>query len=129
MICGREFTVGFLGKKALPVIEVRPKRKFYDFKAKYTKGLTEYLVPAPIKPAFAQKLQKIAKRAHQVLKLRDLSRVDIMLDEAEQPFVLEVNSIPGFTETSLLPKAAKKVGINFDGLCLRILNRARKRMR
>ena len=124
---GREFTVGILGEQALPVIELKPKRKFYDYKAKYTKGLTDYLIPAPISESLAARLQSIALKAHRILRLRDLSRVDIMTNEREEPFVLEVNSIPGFTETSLLPKAARQIGIEFDELCLRLLELAARR--
>lgn len=121
---GREFTVGILGKKALPVIELRPKRKFYDFKAKYTKGLTDYLIPAPISPSLAGKIQKIALQAHCALHLTSMSRVDFMLDQDQRPYVLELNSIPGFTETSLLPKAAKQAGLDFEHLCLYLLEQA-----
>ncbi len=126
---GREFTVGILGGCALPVIELKPKRSFYDYKAKYTKGMTEYLVPAPIHSNLSKKLSRLAKKAHQVLGLRDFSRVDLMVDQKNQPFVLEVNSIPGFTETSLLPKAAKAVGIGFDELCVKLLQLARNRVK
>lgn len=124
---GREFTVGILGNEALPVIELRPKRKFYDYKAKYTKGLTDYLVPAPIDPELAGRLQSIAIRVHQLLGLRDLSRVDFKVDLKGNPFVLEINSIPGFTETSLLPKAAKQMGLDFTALCFRLLQMAQVR--
>ncbi len=126
-IKGREFTVGILGKQALPVIELKPKRSFYDFKAKYTKGLTDYLIPAPIPSQVAKKIQKIAIKTHQALRLRDFSRVDFMMDRSGRPYVLEANSIPGFTETSLLPKAAQAIGIDFDELCFTLLNFARKR--
>lgn len=123
-IAGREFTVGILGDEVLPVIELKPKRAFYDYRAKYTKGLTEYLVPAPIAPALAAQLQALALKTHRVLGLRDLSRVDILLDREARPYVLEANSIPGFTETSLLPKAANHIGINFEALCLKLLQMA-----
>lgn len=128
-ITGREFTVGILAKRALPVIELKPKRKFYDFKAKYTKGLTEYLVPAPISKSLSRRLQHIALDVHRLLGLRDLSRVDMMMDASQEPYVLEVNSIPGFTETSLLPKAARSVGIEFDELCLQLVRFAASRQR
>ena len=124
---GREFTVGILGARALPVIELRPKRTFYDYKAKYTKGLTEYLIPAPIKRDLARRLQSIALKAHQTIGLRDLSRVDFKVDSDGNPFVLEINSIPGFTETSLLPKAAKHIGLEFTDLCLNLLHMAHGR--
>jgi len=121
---GREFTVGILGNQALPVIELRPKRKFYDYKAKYTRGMTEYLVPAPISPSQAKKFQNLALRVHRALKLRDFSRVDLMTDSKGNPFVLEANTIPGFTELSLLPKAARQAGISFEALCLKLVGMA-----
>lgn len=124
---GREFTVGILGEKALPVIELKPKRAFYDYKAKYTKGMTEYLVPAPISRSLTNQLQSIALRAHRAIGLRDLSRVDFKVDSAGHPFVLEVNSIPGFTEMSLLPKAAKHIGLEFNDLCVGLLEMAQSR--
>lgn len=116
-IIGREVTVGVLGNKALPVVELVPKRLFYDFRAKYTKGMTDYLVPAPISDTLAGKLQRTALSVHRVLGLRDFSRVDILVDKEERPYVLEANSIPGFTEMSLLPKAARSAGISFESLC------------
>jgi len=124
---GREFTVGILGSRALPVIELRPNRRFYDYKAKYTKGLTRYLVPAPIPRTLAHRLQTMALRVHRRLGMRDLSRVDFKVDPAGRPYVLETNSIPGFTELSLLPKAARQAGIDFTELCIRLLRMARQR--
>jgi D-alanine-D-alanine ligase len=118
---GRELTVGILGNQALPVIEMKPKSGFYDYHAKYTKGMTEYEVPARIPIKLAKQLQKIALKTHKALGLRDLSRVDIMVDQAGKPYVLEANSIPGFTELSLLPKAAKCAGISFENLCTRLV--------
>ena len=126
-IDGREFTVGILGEEALPVIELRPKRPFYDYRAKYTKGMTEYLVPAPIPAATAKKFQKMALTVHQILGLRDFSRVDMMTDAAGRRYILEANSIPGFTELSLLPKAAKAAGISFDALCYELAHSAWRR--
>ena len=123
-IKGREFTVGILGKQSLPVIELRPKRAFYDYRAKYTKGMTEYLVPAPIPSSWRRKLQNLAQRTHKALKLRDFSRVDMMMDEKGKAYVLEANTIPGFTELSLLPKAAREAGISFEKLCLRLVQMA-----
>lgn len=126
-ILGRELTVGLLGDRALPVIELKPKREFYDYTAKYTKGMTEYLIPAPISANTAANLQEISVRAFRQLGLRDFSRVDFMMDAKEQPYVLEVNTIPGFTETSLLPKAARAAGIEFGDLCLTLLQFAKER--
>ena len=123
-IVGRELTAGLLGDLALPVVEVKPSRPFYDYKAKYTAGMTVYEVPAKIPVAIAKKIQKIAWRVFCGLGLKGFSRVDVMLDAKNRPFVLEVNSIPGLTEFSLLPKAARAVGIGFEELCLRVLRDA-----
>lgn len=126
-ITGREFTVGILEERPLPVIELKPRRSFYDFKAKYTKGMTEYVVPARISKKLAAKIQKLASKTHRVLGLRDMSRVDIMVDDKDRPYVLEANSIPGFTEFSLLPKAARASGISFPDLCARLVKLAKGR--
>lgn len=120
-VAGRELTAGFLGDLKLPVVEVKPSRPFYDYKAKYTKGMTAYEVPARIPAKVARKVQTIAYRVYRGLGLKGFSRVDVMLDRKNRPFVLEVNSIPGLTEFSLLPKAARSVGISFEELCLRVL--------
>lgn len=120
-VTGREFTVGVFGGQALPVIELRPKSAFYDFKSKYTKGMTDYLVPAPITAGLAKRLQRLGLAVHKALGLRDYSRVDIMVDSRGRPYVLEANSIPGFTAFSLLPKAARHAGIEFDELCSRLV--------
>lgn len=120
-IFGRELTAGLLGDLKLPVVEVKPSRPFYDYKAKYTKGMTTYEVPAKIPARAARKIQAIAYQVYKGLGLKGFSRVDVMLDREDRPYVLEVNSIPGLTEFSLLPKAAGAVGISFDELCLRVL--------
>ncbi|HRZ87201.1 MAG TPA: D-alanine--D-alanine ligase [bacterium] len=124
---GRELTVGILGGQALPVIQVVPKNAFYDYQAKYTKGMTEYIVPAQIDGGSARRAQSLALRTHQAIGCRDLSRVDMILTDAGDVFVLEINTIPGFTETSLLPKAARAAGIGFEDLCDRILAMACER--
>jgi D-alanine-D-alanine ligase len=123
-IAGRELTAGLLGDLRLPVVEVKPVRPFYDFKAKYTKGMTTYEVPAKLPAKIAKKIQAIAYRVYRGLGLKGFSRVDVMLDRKNRPYVLEVNSIPGLTEFSLLPKAARAVGISFEELCLRVLAEA-----
>jgi D-alanine-D-alanine ligase len=120
-IAGRELTVGVLGDDALPVIEVKPKHAFFDFTAKYTVGLTEYLVPAPLDASVAVAVQEAGLWAHRALGCRHLSRTDIILPEDGAPVVLEVNTIPGFTPTSLLPKAAAYVGLTYDELCEQIV--------
>jgi len=123
-IVGRELTAGLLGDLKLPVVEVKPSRPFYDYKAKYTKGMTTYEVPARIPAKVAKKIQAIAYRVYRGLGLKGFSRVDVMLDRKNRPYVLEVNSIPGLTEFSLLPKAARAIGISFEELCLRVLAEA-----
>ncbi len=122
---GREFTVGVLDGAALPVVEVRPRSGLYDYRSKYSAGLTEYLAPAPIGARLAARLGTLAARAHAALGCRGASRVDFRLDRRGRAFVLEVNTIPGMTETSLLPKAAAAAGIGFDELVARILRGAR----
>jgi len=124
LVVGREFTVGVLGEQALPVIEVRTNHQFFDYAAKYTKGETEYLVPAPLADEARQRAQELAIQAHQCLGCRDLSRVDLMMDERGQFWVLEVNTVPGFTETSLVPKAARAAGTSFEELCGLLVRRA-----
>jgi len=126
-IVGREFTVGILGNRALPVVELRPRRSFYDYRAKYTRGMTKYLVPAPIPLDWRRRFQRLALRVHQALGLRDFSRIDLMAEGDGVPFVLEANTIPGFTELSLLPKAAQEAGISFERLCLELVGMAWKR--
>jgi len=123
-IRGRELTVGILDDKPLSVIEIRPKEKLFDFTAKYQKGLTEYLIPAPLKNGIKENVQRTALQVHRILGCRHFSRVDIMLDEKMKPFVLEVNTIPGFTSMSLLPKAAKQDGYDFAQLCLTLIKLA-----
>ena len=121
LIEGSEMTVGILGEQALPVIEVRPGKGFYDYKNKYTSGATQYLCPAPIPKEKAQELQALALQAHHALGCEVLSRADIMVDAEGKPHVLEVNTLPGMTDLSLLPKAGRAAGIDFTTQCLRIL--------
>ena len=121
---GRELTVGILGQEALPVVEICPKRGFFDYEAKYTKGMADYIVPAGIPEDVSRGLQRTALCAHQVLGCADFSRVDFMLGAGRAHYVLEVNTIPGFTSTSLLPKAALAQGISFDQLCFKLMEMA-----
>ncbi len=123
-IKGRELTVGVLDKKALPVIEIIPKHKFFDFQAKYQAGLTEYIIPAHLDDELGQIVQIAALKAHKALGCFGCSRTDIILSQDNIPYLLEVNTIPGMTATSLLPKAAKIVGIDFSQLCFRLLELA-----
>jgi D-alanine-D-alanine ligase len=123
-IKGREMTVGILGQEALPVVEICPKRDFFDFEAKYTKGMTDYVVPAEIPEDVSRRIQQAALAAHHVLGCADFSRVDFILDAGGDYYALEVNTIPGFTSTSLLPKAAQQRGISFNQLCLKLVGLA-----
>jgi D-alanine-D-alanine ligase len=117
-------TVGILDGRALPVVEIRPKYDFFTYEAKYTKGETDYLVPAAVDKNVEYQAKTLALRAHDCLGCRDYSRVDLMLSQNGELFVLEVNTIPGFTETSLLPKAARASGIEFPDLCARLVQLA-----
>ncbi len=123
-IPGRELTVGIVGDEVLPIVEIRAPDGYYDYRAKYTKGATEYLCPAPIDETSTRLVQAIAWKTFEALKASGLGRVDVRLTDDGEPFVLELNSIPGFTETSLLPKAAKAVGISFADLCDKIIRQA-----
>ncbi|MDD3375727.1 MAG: D-alanine--D-alanine ligase [Candidatus Omnitrophica bacterium] len=121
-IPGKEFTAGILGAQALPVVEIRPKNDFFDFSAKYESGTTDYIVPAEIDSVLSEEIKDIAQKVHYALGCSDLSRVDFILDKNNKPYVLELNTIPGMTATSLLPKAALASGIDFIQLCLTIVN-------
>ncbi|PJC48515.1 MAG: D-alanine--D-alanine ligase [Candidatus Omnitrophica bacterium CG_4_9_14_0_2_um_filter_42_8] len=123
-IPGREITVGILEDAALPIVEILPKRKFFDYTAKYEKGMTEYIVPAEIEKSVYKMCQDVGLGSHRALSARSFSRVDIILNEKIGPVVLEINTIPGFTQTSLLPKAAGAIGIGFEDLCIKILDSA-----
>jgi D-alanine-D-alanine ligase len=123
-VAGREITVGILDEKPLPVIEIVPKHRFFDFEAKYRKGLTDYIVPARLPKHLIRKAQGAALAAHKCLGCFGCSRVDIILDKDDEAFILEINTIPGFTETSLLPKAARAAGIDFTGLCVKLIELA-----
>lgn len=128
-IAGREVTVGILDDYPLPVIEIIPKNKFFDFEAKYHKGFTEYVVPARMEVPLAKNCQNAAVTAHKALGCFGCSRVDLIIAQDGRSYVLEVNTIPGLTETSLLPKAAQAVGIDFSLLCLRLLGMAIRKIR
>jgi D-alanine-D-alanine ligase len=116
-IRGRELTVGIVGGEALPVVEIVPKVDFYSYENKYTKGNSDYFCPARLDDATTRAVQAAALAAHRSLGLEIYSRVDVLLDAENRPFVLEVNTIPGMTETSLLPKAAAVAGLDFASLC------------
>ena len=118
---GREFTVAVLDGKALSVIEIRPYSGEYDYKSKYTVGATEYLVPAPISDEMTAEMQRIGELVYREVQGSGVIRVDIMTDHADKMYVLEYNTVPGMTATSLVPKAANEMGIDFPTLCEKIL--------
>jgi len=123
-IIGRETTVGILGGQVLPVVEVRPKVGSYDYKNKYTAGNTEYFCPADFDAATTKRIQDAAFAAFTAIGGRDYARVDVMVRPDGSPVVLEVNTLPGMTETSLLPKAAAAAGLNYAELCQRMVDLA-----
>jgi D-alanine-D-alanine ligase len=124
-VAGRELTVGILGDEALPLLEVRPAREFYDYQAKYADDAgTEYTFDHGLEQSTVEAVGAAAQTAHRALGCRDMSRVDFLLDEQGTGWVLEVNTIPGFTSHSLLPMAAAKAGIEFQELVDRIARMA-----
>ena len=127
-IHGRELTVGILGEQALPIIEILPDGQFYDYRAKYSdQAQTRYVFDHDIPEAKVREIQQAAVAAFKSLHCRDISRVDFILDEQGTPWVLEINTIPGFTSHSLVPKAAARIGLSFDQLVQRIANMAMAR--
>jgi D-alanine-D-alanine ligase len=123
-IQGQEVTAGILDEAPLPLVEIAPKEEFYNFKSKYTTGSTEYIVPARLAPDLTKKVQDLALRTHRVIGCRGCTRVDFRLGLTGTPFVLEINTVPGMTETSLLPKAAAAAGMTYDQLVARIVQSA-----
>lgn len=123
-IKGRLLTTGIIGlrPRPLPLIEIKPKSGFYDYAAKYTSGLTEYIVPAPVNKKLAENIAVYSVKCHEILGCSALSRVDLIMDGLEDIYFLEVNTIPGMTPTSLVPKAAAACGIDFNELAEIILN-------
>jgi len=143
-IKGRELTVGILDDEALPIIEIKPAVEFFNYEAKYKDDRTKYLIVEKtssagriaggdfsntiglLTPATYNKAQELAVNAHKVLGCRGFSRVDMLMDDRENMYLLEINTIPGFTEKSLLPKAAKAAGITFPSLCEKIVDLAHR---
>jgi D-alanine-D-alanine ligase len=132
-VSGRELTIGILGDQALPILEIIPKGGFYDFTNKYpflnpqAGGGAEHVCPARIDEKKTAEIQELALRAFRALGLRVYGRVDVILSDSGEPFVLEVNTIPGMTEASLLPEAAAAAGIGYVDLCARIIALSRAR--
>lgn len=123
-IAGRELTVAVLNNEVYPTVEIKPKEGFYDYKNKYTKGQTEYICPADLDADISDYIQNAAKHTADLTGCRDFCRIDFRLSEDNVPFCLEVNTIPGFTELSLFPMAARAGGIVFDDLCEMLINLA-----
>jgi D-alanine-D-alanine ligase len=128
-IDGPELTVGLLEEKALAPIRIIPHREFFDYEAKYKANDTEHRFDTGLPDVVVKKCQQLAEHANKIVGARDLARVDIMLDRANNPYLLEINTLPGFTPKSLLPEAAKHAGIDFGPLVDRLVHRALDRHR
>lgn len=130
-IPGKELSVPVIGGRAFPIIEIRPSHEIYDYECKYTAGMTQYIVPAPIPEETAGEVREIALRAYDALGLRDAARIDFRLDADGKPSCLEANTLPGMTATSLVPKSAAAAGMSFpelvDGISRMAYSRKRSR--
>jgi D-alanine-D-alanine ligase len=122
---GRELTVAVVGEEAFPIVEIEPKSGFYDYESKYTKGKTDYTCPAELDKELGRHVRELAVECAAVLGCRGVVRVDFRLTEDDEPYVLEVNTVPGMTPTSLVPMAAAAKGISYDQLVGRIVDMAR----
>ncbi len=123
-IKGRELTCCVLEGKALPIVEIAPKEGFYDYKNKYQAGSTVEICPAPVGPEITRRVQEISEQVFRVLRLKKYARMDFMLDEQDNPYCLEANTLPGMTPVSLIPQEAAAVGIGYDQLCQKIIDMA-----
>jgi len=126
-ITGRELTVGIVDDKTLPIIEIKTSRDFYNYDAKYNDDSTQYLFDTIADANLADKISETAMKSFKACGCRDFSRVDIILGDDGIPYVIEINTIPGFTSHSLLPKAAAKAGMDMSQLCMKILQTALRR--
>ncbi|MGA2584508.1 MAG: D-alanine--D-alanine ligase [Tepidisphaeraceae bacterium] len=126
-IAGVELTVGLLEEKPLAPIRIVPKGEFFDFHAKYKANDTEHRFETGLAPEVIERCRELARRANEVAGARDLARIDMIVDESNEPYLLEINTLPGFTPKSLLPEAAKHAGIEFDQLVDRLVRRAASR--
>ncbi len=124
---GKELSVPVLEGRVLPIIEIRPSHEIYDYECKYVAGMTQYFVPAPISAEVTAEVQSLAEKAFRILGLRDVARIDFRLDSEGRPFCLEVNTLPGMTATSLVPKSAGAAGMDFPELVSRIAGMAYRR--
>ena len=125
-VSGREITVTIIGNKAYPIVEIMPSNDLYDYECKYTKGMTTYLCPADLTNELTLKIQNIALNIYKLLGCRHYSRVDFILDEVLTPWFLEVNTLPGMTETSLIPKSVHATGMDFNMLIKTIIDESLK---
>lgn len=123
-IDGDEFTVAVMDDLAFPVIQIVSSTGKYDYYSKYAPGVARHLCPAPISPELTKEMQDLALKVFHLCHCKGVSRVDIMTDKENHPFVLEINTVPGMTETSLVPDAAKAMGLSFEDLCEKILQEA-----
>jgi D-alanine-D-alanine ligase len=128
-VFGRELAIGVINGKAMGVVELRPKSGVYDYASKYTKGLTEYFAPAPLDPAVTAAAQAAAETAFAACRCRDYARVDFMLSSKNDLYLLEINTLPGMKETSLLPMSARCAGMDFTGLVRELVTPALQRFR
>jgi D-alanine-D-alanine ligase len=123
-IKGKELHIGVIGDRVLGGVEVRPSLEFYNYEAKYTSGLTDYIIPPEVDEAVYEKASELALKAHMALGCSGVSRVDFMIDKENAPYILEVNTLPGMTTTSLIPKIAKAAGMSFKDIIEEIIRHA-----
>ena len=123
---GREFTASILNNQILPIVEIIPKSKFYDYNSKYTKGKCDYRVPAKISNDVQSNINKYALKLNKIIGCRHYSRVDLRVDNNDNIYLLEINTLPGMTDTSLFPKSALKYGLEYTDLIEEIITLAKK---
>jgi D-alanine-D-alanine ligase len=121
-IKGREFTAGIFDGQCLPLVEICPNASFFNFTAKYQKGASQYVCPASVDQDLERKIREVSLSAAEITGCRQFCRVDLRVDEDNNPYILEINTIPGFTGTSLFPKAAREAGYSFVEVCEKLLN-------
>lgn len=126
-VSGREFTVGVVGDETLPVGEIIPEHALFDYACKYQPGMAQEIFPADLDEGVAERIKVLARRVHHILRLRDYSRIDFMLDDQGGIWCLEANNLPGMTGNSLLPRGARAAGVDFPTLCDRIVRLAAER--
>ncbi|HEY4989064.1 MAG TPA: ATP-grasp domain-containing protein, partial [Opitutaceae bacterium] len=124
---GREVSVGVLGGKAVGIVEIKPKSGVFDYKSKYTKGASEYVAPAPLEDAVAARVKTDAETAFSACGCRDFARIDFIISPLGEPFLLEINTLPGMKETSLLPMCARCAGLDFTALVREMVSPAVQR--